>query len=252
VSAPTITPTTSAPAPFWRAVLAQTRAELTMTLRRGESLLITIVIPVLLLLFFSFIKVTGVGINFLTPGVLALAIMSTGMVSLGIATGYERYYGVLKRLGASPLSRGGLILAKTLATLVVEIGQIIVLSLLALLAFHWRPTGNAFLFLLACLLGTATFAGLGMLMAGALRAEATLAGANGLYLLFVLIGGAVVPISALPGFLQPIAYALPSAALTDALYGALNAGGFHLWSLLSLIAWGVAFLVAAMVTFKWE
>jgi ABC-2 type transport system permease protein len=249
----TTTPTTtSGAAPFWRAVLAQTRAELIMTLRRGESLLITIFIPTLLLFFFSFVKVAGVGINFLVPGVLALAIMSTGMVSLGIATGYERFYGVLKRLGSSPLSRGGLILAKTLAVLVVEIGQIALLSLLALLFFGWRPTGSLPLFVLVCLIGTATFSGLGMLMAGALRAEATLAGANGLYLLFVLIGGTVVPVSALPAIIQPIAYALPAAALSDALYGALNAGAFHAWSLLSLIAWGVVFLGAAAFTFKWE
>ena len=72
------------------------------------------------------------------------------------------------------------------------------------------------------------------------------------YLLFVLIGGTVVPISALPALIQPIAYALPAAALSDALYGALNAGAFHAWSLLSLIAWGVFFLGAAAFTFKWE
>lgn len=251
-STPTTTTATSGAAPFWRAVMAQTRAELTMTLRRGESLLITVFIPTLLLFFFSFIKIAGVGINFLVPGVLALAIMSTGMVSLGIATGYERFYGVLKRLGASPLPRGGLILAKTLAVLVVEIGQVALLSLLALLFFGWRPTGSVALFLLVCLLGTATFSGLGMLMAGALRAEATLAGANGLYLLFVLIGGTVVPVSALPGVIQPIAYVLPAAALSDALYGALNAGAFHAWSLLSLLAWGIVFLGAAAFTFKWE
>lgn len=239
-------------APFWRAVITQTRAELTMTLRRGESLLITLIIPALFLVFFSLVKIAGVGITLLVPGVLALAIMSTGMVSLGIATGYERFYGVLKRLGASPLSRGGLILAKTLAVLVVEAGQIILLCALAAIFFHWRPTGSIWLFLLVCLIGTAAFSGLGMLMAGALRAEATLAGANGLFVLFVLIGGTVVPVSALPGFLQPIAYALPSAALTDALTGALDAGAFHLWSLLSLIAWGVIFLVGAALTFKWE
>ena len=243
---------TGGAAPFWRAVLAQTRAELTMTMRRGESLLITVFIPTLLLFFFSFIKVAGVGINFLVPGVLALAIMSTGMVSLGIATGYERFYGVLKRLGASPLPRGGLILAKTLAVLVVEAGQIALLSLLAVLFLGWRPTGSLPLFLLVCLIGTATFSGLGMLMAGALRAEATLAAANGLYLLFVLIGGTVVPVTALPAIIQPIAYALPAAALSDALYGALNAGAFHAWSLLSLLAWGIVFLGGAAFTFKWE
>ncbi len=239
-------------APFWTAVLAQTRAELTMTLRRGESLLITIIIPVMLLIFFSSLKIGGVGINFLVAGVMALALMSTGLVSLSIATAYERYYGVLKRLGASPLSRTGLIVAKTLSVLALEIVQIVLLALLAFVFFDWRPTGSILLFVVAFLLGTATFCGLGMLMAGALRAEATLAGANGLYLLFVLIGGTVLPISALPAFLQPIAYALPAAALSDAIYGATTTGAFHAWSLISLVVWGIIFFGAAAFTFKWE
>jgi ABC-2 type transport system permease protein len=246
------TASASGAAPFWRAVSAQTRAELMMTLRRGESLLITVFIPIVLLIFFASLKVGGVGVNFLVPGVMALALMSTGMVSLSIATGYERYYGVLKRLGASPLSRGGLILAKTLSVLAIEIAQTILLALLAFFFFNWRPTGSLLLFVVVFLLGTTTFSGLGMLMAGALRAEATLAGANGLYLLFVLIGGTVLPISALPGFLQPVAYALPAAALSDAIYGATNAGAFHAWSLISLIVWGVIFLGAAAFTFHWE
>ncbi len=232
--------------------MAQTRAELMMTLRRGESLLITIIIPVALLVFFSSLRIGGVGINFLVPGVMALALMSSGMVSLSIATAYERYYGVLKRLGASPLSRGGLILAKSLSVLGLEIAQAVLLAGLAYFFFDWRPTGSFLLFALVFLLGTATFSGLGMLMAGALRAEATLAGANGLYLLFVLIGGTVLPISALPGFFQPIALALPAAALSDALYGATNAGAFHSWSLISLVVWGLVFFGVSAFTFKWE
>lgn len=243
---------TSGAAPFWTMVLAQTRAELMMTLRRGESLLITIIIPVMLLIFFSSLKIGGVGINFLVPGVMALALMSAGMVSLSIATAYERYYGVLKRLGASPLSRTGLITAKTLSVVGLEVAQAVLLALLGVIFFGWRPTGSFLLFVLVFLIGTATFSGLGMLMAGALRAEATLAGANGLYLLFVLIGGTVLPVSALPGFLQPIATALPAAALSDALYGATNAGAFHAWSLISLIVWAVIFFGAAAFTFKWE
>ncbi|MEO7000589.1 MAG: ABC transporter permease, partial [Ktedonobacterales bacterium] len=195
---PTATPTaaeTTGAAPFWRMVLGQTRAELTMTLRRGESLLITLFIPVAVLIFFAALRIGGANINQLVPGVLALAIMSTGMVSLGIATAYERYYGVLKRLGASPLPRLGLILAKALSVLVVEIGQVILLTLIAAIFFGWRPGGSFLLAVVVFLIGSATFAGLGMLMAGALRAEATLAGANGLYLLFLLIPGVVVPVT---------------------------------------------------------
>jgi len=96
-------------------LLAQTRVEVTLTARRGESLLLTLGIPVLLLVFFSLVDVlptgTAKGIDFLAPGILALAVMSTAMVGLGIATGFERSYGVLKRLGATPLGRPRLVIA---------------------------------------------------------------------------------------------------------------------------------------------
>src|SRR6516164_9907649 len=104
-----------------RALLAQFRIELTLTLRRGESLLITVVVPVVLLVFFGAIAANPP--DFLVPGLLALAVMSTSMVSLGIATAYERYYGVLKRLLGSPLPRGGLITAKILSVLALEVVQ---------------------------------------------------------------------------------------------------------------------------------
>lgn len=239
-------------APFWTMVLSQTRVELMMTLRRGESLLITIFIPILLLIFFTLFKVGGVGPNFIVPGIMALALMSAGMVSLSIATAYERYYGVLKRLGASPLSRFGLILAKSLSVVALEIVQIAILSVLGFFVFGWRPTGSILLFVMVFVLGTVTFSGLGMLMAGALRAEATLAGANGLYLLFVLIPGTALPISALPDFLRPVASILPAATLSDALYGATQAGAFHVGSLVWLVIWGVIFFGAAAFSFKWE
>src|SRR5260370_42241118 len=92
--------------------MAQARVELLLTLRRGESVLITLIVPAVLLIFFASLNIipgsTGKAVDFLLPGMLALAIMATAIVSLGIATAYERYYGVLKRLGSSPLPRSGL------------------------------------------------------------------------------------------------------------------------------------------------
>src|SRR3982074_3072099 len=123
-----------------KALRAQLRVELILTLRRGESLLITIVVPVVLLVFFGAIASNPP--DFLVPGLLALAVMSTSMVSLGIATAYERYYGALKRLLGSPLGRGSLIAAKTLAVLVIEIVQIALLLGIARLMFGWRPGGS--------------------------------------------------------------------------------------------------------------
>src|SRR5438128_4144396 len=159
-----------------RGLLAQLRVELILAFRRGESLLITLVVPVVLLIFFG--AVASNPPDFLVPGLLALAVMSTSMVSLGIATAYERYYGALKRLLGSPLPRLSLIAAKTLAVLVIEIVQIVLLVGIARLLFGWAPAGSLPEALLALAIGSAAFAGLGLLMAGTLRAEATLAVAN--------------------------------------------------------------------------
>ena len=244
-------------ASFGRQVLAQAQVELLMTLRRGESVLITLIVPVLLLVFFASLNIvpttSGKAVDFLLPGMLALAIMATGMVSLGIATAYERYYGVLKRLGSSPLPRSGLISAKVISVLVLELIQVIVLVAVAVILYGWRPAGAPFLALLVMAIGTVTFAALGLAMAGALRAEVTLAAANGLYLLFLLLGGGILPLSHLPGPLAAIAQILPAAALTQALQAAMSNGtAFPGFSLLTLAIWAVLILLLAIKTFRWE
>ena len=239
-------------APVW----AQTRAEVGMTLRRGDSLLLALGIPVLLLVFFSLVHVLPTGtrhpVDFLAPGILSLAVMSTAMVSLGIATGFERGHGVLKRLGTTPLGRPALLAAKTGAVLSVEALQALVLVPVAL-GLGWRPGGDAGLAVAAAVLATMAFSGIGMLMAGTLRAETTLAGANGLYLVLLLLGGMVVPLAKLPGGLRTAARALPAAALSGALSGSLGAAGRvppHDWIVLAV--WALAAPTAAAVTFRWE
>src|SRR5947199_3843970 len=244
-------------APLGRQIIAQARVELLLTLRRGESVLITLIVPVLLLIFFASLNIipatTGKAVDFLLPGILALAVMATGMVSLGIATAYERYYGVLKRLGSSPLPRGGLILAKLISVLVLELLQVIILVGVAVALYGWRPAGSPLLALLVLAIGTATFAALGLAMAGALRAEVTLAGANALYLLFLLLGGGILPLSHLPAGLAAIAQLLPAAALTQALQASMSSGAaFPGAALLTLIVWAVLILLVAVRTFQWE
>ncbi|MGN6359157.1 MAG: ABC transporter permease [Thermomicrobiales bacterium] len=242
---------------LWRSIAAQTKTELLMTLRRGESVLITVIVPVVLLIFFASLDLTNVGtakpVDFLLPGMIALAIIATGMVSLGIATAYERYYGVLKRLGGSPLPRAGLLVAKALSVLALEALQVVILVLIAVLIYGWRPAGSLWAALLAIVLGTIAFAGLGLAMAGALRAEATLAGANGLYLLFLLLSGSVLPLDHLPPVLQGLAHVLPAAALTDLLRAALTAGvALPISALVVLLGWTVLALGVAARTFRWE
>ncbi len=244
-------------APFGRQIAAQARVELLLTLRRGESVLITLIVPVLLLVFFASLNIvstsSGKAVDFLLPGMLSLAIMAAGMVSLGIATAYERYYGVLKRLGSSPLPRSGLIIAKVISVLVLEVIQVIVLVAVAAAFYGWRPAGVPLLALVVLAIGTVTFAALGLAMAGALRAEVTLAAANGLFLLFLLLGGGILPLSHLPGPLAAIAQILPAAALTQALQATLsNGAAFPGFSLLTLAIWAVLILLVAIRTFRWE
>ena len=223
--------------------------------RRGEALLVTLAVPPALLVFFASVPLLPSGdeapISFLLPGMIALAVMAAAMVSLGIGTAYERYYGVLKRLGALPGSRLTLVVAKTLAVLVVEAVQIAVLVAVAM-GLGWAPTGDPIAVVVALVLGTAAFAGIGLWMAGTLRAELTLALANGLFLAFLLLGGIVVPTSHLPGVLAGIAPWLPAAALSDALRDGLAGRGFAPGPQALLAGWAVLGLLGAGLTFRVE
>ncbi|MBW3602492.1 MAG: ABC transporter permease, partial [Actinobacteria bacterium] len=203
--------------------------ELRLLARNGESLLVTLGIPVGLLVFFSLVDVLptdgGPAVDFLVPGILALSVMSTSLVSLAIATGFERFYLVLKRLGASPLRRGELVVAKALSVLAVEAVQVAVV-LATGWALGWRPASSGWwLAAAAVLLGTAAFAGIAMAMAGSLRAIVTLALANGLFVVLLLLGDLVVPLERLPGPLATVAALLPAAPLAALLRAAVGAGG---------------------------
>jgi ABC-2 type transport system permease protein len=234
---------------------AQVEVETKLTLRRGESLIVTLGIPVGILIFFGNVNLVDTGyrdpLDFLVPGVLALAVMSTAMVSLGIATGFERRYGVLKRLGSTPLGRSGLLTAKTLTVVTVEVFQAAVILIAALL-LGWSPAGGIPAAVLVMIVGTIAFSGLGLLMAGTLRAEATLAVANGGYLLLLVLGGMAYPLSKLPLALQDVARVLPAAALAECLRGALTGTGIPGARLSILIGWAVVAPLLAARSFRWE
>ena len=240
------------------ALRAQTKTEVALTLRRGESVLLTLGIPVVLLVFFSVADVLptpgGVddAVDFLFPGVLALAVMSAAMVGPAIATGFEREYGVLKRLAVTPLGRPALISAKTIAIVAVEGVQVLVLTAVAVL-LGWGSDGTQPLVALgAVLLGTVAFAGLGLLLGGLLPGLTTLAAANGLYVLLLLVGGMIFPLESLPGWLQGLSRLLPPASLADLLHGALEpAADTPARAWLVLTAWAVAGPAAAARWFRW-
>jgi ABC-2 type transport system permease protein len=243
-----------------RAFAAQARIELLLTTRRGENVLVTILVPLLFLVFFASVRLlpepaSGVRVvDALVPAILALSIISTGQVSLGIATAFERSYGVLKRLGGSPLPRWALLGAKTLAIVVTEIVQVLLVALVGGI-MGWSPPGGIGPAVAAALpwlaLGSVAFCAFGLLLAGTLRAEAVLAVANGLYLVFILLGGVIVPLDRLPGPIAAVAGVLPPALLTDLLRGVLQPGSsVSAIEAAGLAAWAIGLAAAAILTFR--
>lgn len=251
----TFTPTPGS-APLARQVVAQAAMEARLILRNGEQLLLAVVIPVMVLLG-GIVAARRIDldlaerpVDLLAPGVLALAIMSTAFTSVAIATGFERRYGVIKRLGASPLPRHGLLLGKVLALLMVETLQFVVVAVLAV-TLGWDPHVSVVGVLLAFVLGTAAFGALGLLIAGLFRAEATLALANLVYLL-LMVGGAVVIPAGEYGQLGEVVRWLPSGALGESMREALIHGSTAWVPLLVLLGWAVLGSVLTARTFRWE
>jgi len=248
----------STAAPAWRRVLAQGLFEARATLRNGEQLLVTILLPVVALVALArtgavTIETDGARrIDVIAPGVLALAVLSTSFTSQAIATSFDRRNGVLRLLATTPLGRGGLLAGKILAVAMVELVQIVLLGCTAA-ALGWRPAlGGIPLALVAVAAGTAAFTSLALLVAGTLRSEAVLAGANLLFVAFAVAGGVLVPVGQLPTPLAHLVAALPSGALGEALRGALQHATVPGWSLPVLLAWTVVLGWAAARSFRWH
>lgn len=241
-----------------KAFLALLRVELVLAARRGETLLVTLGIPVGILVFFSTVDVLPVpegtddAVDFLAPGVLALAVMSTGLVQTAIGVAFERQYRVLERLAITPLGTARLVGAKIAAVAVVEAVQVAVLVAVASL-LGWSPeVDHLLLVVVALLAGMLAFGGLGLVLASTLRGEATIAVANGLYLVLLLLGGMAFPVDELPGPVAAAADLLPAAALAETLRelfdGATPEGST--WAV--LLIWALVTPVVAARTFRWS
>ncbi|MDA3017515.1 MAG: ABC transporter permease [Actinomycetota bacterium] len=235
---------------------SQLRQELTVMARNGEQLLLLVVIPIMLLIFFAqtdFLPTNSENkIDFLMPGILGLAVMSTAMVSLGIATGFERSYGVLKRLGTTPLGTRRLILAKVVAICVIEIAQLVLLIFVGQL-LGWNPSRvNLAQVLVLLLIGTSCFAGIGLTLAGRLRAEINLAAQNGLYLVLLLLGGIFASNDELPKTLGDVAQVLPSSLLSSLLRNSFNNNELVITDAIALGGWALSACALAVISFKWS
>jgi ABC-2 type transport system permease protein len=235
---------------------AQVSMEFRLLLRNGEQVGLTLLIPLLLLVFFNLPLLYSLDtprrIDFVVPSIIALAVMSAAFTGLAIGTGFERKYAVLKRLGATALPRSILLAGKTLAVLLLELVQLVLVCAVGV-ALAWHPHGNPALVVVLVVLGTLAFGGLGLLLAGTVRAEVTLAAANLLWLVLLFAGGIAIPLSKYPGAARDVLQYLPSAALSDGLHQVLqHGGGIPLRALLTLLVWAAVALPAAARWFRWE
>jgi len=251
-----LTPLDLSPAPgaspARRRVGRHALTELRLLVRNGEQLLLALVIPLALLVLAALTHDRFVPLASAAPSVLGLAVWSTAFTSTAIATGFERRYGVLERLAATPLGRGGLLLGKALAVALVLLGQLVVLAVVALL-LGWRPayTASSLLAALALVvLAAAAFVALALLLAGRLRAEATLALANIVYVVLLAGGALVVGVARYPAAVRPVVEALLTAALGEGLRAAA-AGTVLGWPFAVLVVWLVVATLAARRTFRW-
>ncbi len=251
----TFTPRPGAGSP-WRMLAAQSGTELRLALRNGEQVLLTLLIPVVLLVGLSVLEVVPLPeprIAAVAPGILALAVMSTAFTGQAIALGFDRRYGVVRRLAATALPRWLLVAGRLSAVLAVVVIQVVLLSALAAgLGWQPEPAGLGWALLLV-LLGCAAFGSLGILLGGSVRPEITLAVANLVWFLLLLGGGIVIPVGQLPGPLAAIASALPSGALAEGLRTALSAGQAPTgMQVLVLLGWTVLGSAVAVRTVRFR
>lgn len=239
-------------APGPRRVVRHALTEARLLARNGEQLLLALVIPVGLLAAGPLTGGRLGGLDTLAPSVLALAVWSSAFTSVAIATGFERRYGVLERLAATPLGRSGLLAGKAGAALLVLAAQLVVLTGVGL-ALGWRPgftAGSALAAVVLVVLAAAAYVGLALLLAGRLRAEVTLAVANLVYVVLLAGGALVVPLDRYPAGWQPVLALLPTAALGEGLRAAA-AGHVLLGPFVVLLAWLAVASALTRRCFRW-
>ena len=241
-------------------VIEQGRYETMAMLRNGEQLMLNIIFPVMALIALRFTGLideyaNSVGVSRMdaaVPGVLALCVISTALSGQGIATGFDRRYGVLRFLATTPLGRNGLIMGKCIAVLVVVVIQFTLVAALGY-GLGWRPDAIAVSrSIITMLMGAGAFTALGLLIAGTVRAEATLAIVNIAWVILAGAGGVVFPLKSFPDWYAGIVAWSPSAALGDALRGNFIQ---HQWLAdphWVLIVWTVVIGFIASRKFKWS
>ncbi|MEN4472894.1 ABC transporter permease [Mycolicibacterium cosmeticum] len=238
------------PAGVRQMLTAQYGLELKLLLRNGEQLLLTMFIPITLLIGLTLMPLGSFGTDraaTFAPAIMALAVISTAFTGQAIAVAFDRRYGALKRLGATALPVWGIIAGKSLAVVTVVFLQSILLGAIGI-ALGWRPAVLGLLLgAVVIALGTASFAALGLLLGGTLKAEIVLAVGNLAWFVFAGLGALTLEGGLVPHTVAWIARLTPSGALTEALTQAMTLS-VDWFGIIVLAVWGG---VAALCALRW-
>lgn len=241
-------------------VVMQGKYETLAMLKNGEQLMLNIAFPIMALFAMRYTgfldsyaeQMGSTRIGVAVPGVLALCVISTALSGQGIATGFDRRYGVLRFLSTTPLGRNGLIIGKVLAVLAVLAIQFVLVVIIGF-GLGWRPDiFQMYRSLSTLLLGAAAFTALGLLIAGTVRAEATLAIVNIAWVILAGCGGSLIPADRFPDPFYTIIELLPSGALGTGLRGDYLQDVFLPLPHLIMLVWTLVIGFIASRKFKWS
>lgn len=195
-------------------------------------------------------------IDFLLPGIVALAIMQMSVFSVAFVFVDYKEKGILKRVLATPIQPYQFVSANVITRLLISVGQAVVLIAVGVLLLKAKVIGSYPLILLVTLLGATMFLGLGFTISGfAKTIETVPAVANLVVFPMLFLGGTFFPLDSMPVWLQNIAKFLPLTYFSDSLRRVMteNASLADIrTNLLFMLAWSVALVLLANYTFKFE
>jgi ABC-2 type transport system permease protein len=195
-------------------------------------------------------------VDFLIPGLIGMNLMGSGMWGVGFAVVYARTRKLLKRLAATPMRRSHYLLGFMLSRMIFLIPEVAMLVVLGWIIFRVELFGTVFDLVIVSILGSMTFAGLGMLVAARTK---TIEGASGwmnfIMMPMYILSGSFFSYERFPEFAIPIIRALPLTALNDALRAVMNDGRplYAIWLELAVMSiWLILSFIVALKIFKWQ
>lgn len=194
-------------------------------------------------------------VDWLIPGLLGMQLLNGAMWGAAFAIVMARQRKLLKRLAATPMRRGHFLMSFRVAGLVFVPLQVLVLFGFARIAFGVSIAGSVLATLLLALLGSWSFAGLGLLCASRAQNSETANGLINLVTLPMLVfSGVFFSSSRFPAALQPVIRLLPLSAFNEALRHVVNDGASIFsqgFPIAVLVVWAVGSSILALRLFRW-